>query len=675
MSKKRSIAPPGLGIIELDVIAFNVERDIYYNELWWEADPNSPLLGGDLTGATSPVYARFDEWRITSSAGATTVNARATILKNENGSPITIVSWQVDDGMGALPGPPSGPVLVADFWANYTSGDFPLAVDFIDSSSPDPTSWFWNFGDGNVSMDQYPPTHTYTEPGVYTVTLTVNNASGSSDDEVKTGYITVTQHMHVASISVGRAAQGGGKWSGTADVIVVNHLDPEQELAGATVTGFFNEPNTDPQSKTTNGSGVATFSSDAVRPAPANWCFTVTFISLAGSLYDDPPTRVCEGADITAPAAPIGLSAVAGDGLVILDWVDSSEPDLASYNVRRSEVFGGPYTQINISGVIGSYYTDETAINGTPYFYVVTAVDTSANESVVSVESPAATPVSMPPVLPTGLIAVAGDGSVILDWADNSEPDLASYNVWRSLLSDGPYDSLASGVLASEFVDYSVSNGTEYFYVVTAVDVSPDESGYSDEAWATPQDMPPAAPANLIATAGDGSVRLDWDANTEFDLADYNVYRSTTPGAGPPDTPVASGVTAITYVDGTVTNGTTYYYVLTAVDTARNESASSAEASATPQAPAQPLAIETPSLPDGTKGTLYSFTLAATGGTAPYLWSEVGKWPTGLSLDPATGVISGKPKKTGPVTFDVEVTDSSGPVQSVIKTFSITILP
>ncbi|MEZ5359993.1 MAG: PKD domain-containing protein [Candidatus Zixiibacteriota bacterium] len=77
----------------------------------------------------------------------------------------------------------------AAFSGTPTSGDYPLAVAFTNSSTG-ATSYSWNFGDGGTST-QTNPSHTYTAAGTYTVTLTATNACGS-DDEVKTGYITVT---------------------------------------------------------------------------------------------------------------------------------------------------------------------------------------------------------------------------------------------------------------------------------------------------------------------------------------------------------------------------------------------------------------------------------------------------------------------------------------------------
>ncbi len=83
----------------------------------------------------------------------------------------------------------AGSPPVASFTGTPTSGTAPLDVSFTDSSSGSPTSWLWNFGDGNTSTAQN-PAHTYTAEGVFTVTMTATNAFGS-DTQVRTDYITV----------------------------------------------------------------------------------------------------------------------------------------------------------------------------------------------------------------------------------------------------------------------------------------------------------------------------------------------------------------------------------------------------------------------------------------------------------------------------------------------------
>jgi PKD repeat protein len=76
------------------------------------------------------------------------------------------------------------PVPAAAFIYTPVTGTVPLQVNFSDQSQYGPTSWLWNFGDGETSTLQN-PSHNYTEPNLYTVTLTVSNIYGSD-------YITKT---------------------------------------------------------------------------------------------------------------------------------------------------------------------------------------------------------------------------------------------------------------------------------------------------------------------------------------------------------------------------------------------------------------------------------------------------------------------------------------------------
>lgn len=90
----------------------------------------------------------------------------------------------------------------------------------------------------------------------------------------------------------------------------------------------------------------------------------------------------------------------------------------------------------------------------------------------------------------------------------------------------------------------------------------------------------PAAPTGLTANANAVSVQLNWNPNTETDLASYTVLRATNPG-GPYEI-VARGLTSNAFTDKSANQPRTYYYVVQAVDRSLNTSASSAEASATP---------------------------------------------------------------------------------------------
>lgn len=97
------------------------------------------------------------------------------------------------------------PVAVSDFSATVTKGLWPLTTTFLDASQGSPTSWDWDFGDGDPHNNTQSPAHTYLAPGLYTVSLSTGNACGG-DVMIKTDYITVCDTMVVdfdASATVG----------------------------------------------------------------------------------------------------------------------------------------------------------------------------------------------------------------------------------------------------------------------------------------------------------------------------------------------------------------------------------------------------------------------------------------------------------------------------------------
>jgi hypothetical protein len=128
------------------------------------------------------------------------------------------------------------------------------------------------------------------------------------------------------------------------------------------------------------------------------------------------------------------------------------------------------------------------------------------------------TPDTTPPAVPTGFGALAGDATVSLDWSDNTEGDLAGYNIYRSTTPGSGYSKLNSSLLSSSnYTDNSVTNETAYYYVVTAVDTSSNESGHSSEKAVMPS---PGSSSLTIeeATPGfcsvDGAIENEWAGYT-----------------------------------------------------------------------------------------------------------------------------------------------------------------
>ncbi|NDI36498.1 kelch repeat-containing protein [Chengkuizengella sediminis] len=214
----------------------------------------------------------------------------------------------------------------------------------------------------------------------------------------------------------------------------------------------------------------------------------------------------------------------------------------------------------------GRIYFESQVIDGK--IFVFGGVD-SNNNLLNSVE--VYTPISIPN-MPINLIASSNDSQVSLTWNEVENTD--SYIVKRAFTSGGPYEIIAENVTETSYIDVTVENDVTYYYVVSSVNVD-IESENSIEAAATPK--LPTTSSNLILMAGDAEVNLTWSAVEN--ATNYIVKRSLT-SEGPYNV-IAENITETSYLDLTVENGVTYYYVILSVNNLE-EIGNSNEASATP---------------------------------------------------------------------------------------------
>ena len=160
--------------------------------------------------------------------------------------------------------------------------------------------------------------------------------------------------------------------------------------------------------------------------------------------------------------------------------------------------------------------------------YVATNSDTQPQEPIANIRgdfpfsnAPVASftftrtdvPVDSPPAAPTGLSATASSQQIALDWANSSESDLNGYNVYRSTSSGGSYSKINSSLLgSSSYTNSGLTNGTTYYYVVTAVDDAGHESVFSSQASATPSGgggpSGPAVPTTVSITPNNPTVEV-----------------------------------------------------------------------------------------------------------------------------------------------------------------------
>ncbi len=193
---------------------------------------------------------------------------------------------------------------------------------------------------------------------------------------------------------------------------------------------------------------------------------------------------------------------------------------------------------------------------------------------------------------PTNVRKEESETAIAINWEapkaniDGSTPvNLLGYNVYRATASQPEVSQKPINqdlIATTKYQDRSFKFGQRYTYLVRSVSLGsegkPVESLNSNSVEAAPVDVyPPSAPGQISPAASPGRISIFWPANPETDVAGYTIWRSTDPnlpkGSWTKLTPTLYPRT--TFTDENVEAGKTYYYYITATDTAGNVSAPS----------------------------------------------------------------------------------------------------
>lgn len=279
--------------------------------------------------------------------------------------------------------------------------------------------------------------------------------------------------------------------------------------------------------------------------------------------------------DYVAPAAPQNLMATAGDGQATIHWNPNIEADFYKYFIYRG-TSPNPTTVVDSTADINDTLKVYSGLsNYQVYYFRITAKDVNGNTGTYSNEVSVMPTDQTPPSVPASLVAIANDEYIDLTWSANSESDFAKYYVYGGITPNPSVKIDSIFIIGNSFRTITnLTNYTAYYYRVTAVDTSGNESGYSNEESVFPVDLnPPSTPENISVVTSDGSIELKWNSVPETDFHKYYIYRDVSPT---PTTIVDSidnaSDTLRTYSG--LTNGTLYHLKVVATDTNGNVSVS-----------------------------------------------------------------------------------------------------
>jgi large repetitive protein len=295
----------------------------------------------------------------------------------------------------------------------------------------------------------------------------------------------------------------------------------------------------------------------------------------------------------TAPGVPTGVTATPAAEQASVSWTDppANGSDITYYTTTATDVT----TPANGGETCPADSTDNPCTvtgltDGDSYTFTVTAtngIGTSTPSDPSSPVTPATTPGQ-----PTGVSATPGIGQATVNWsapASDGGSDINGYTVTAAdtttPANGGETCAWTSGPLSC--IVTGLTNGDGYTFTVTATNGAGTGSASDPSGPVTPQATAPDVPTGLSAVSSDGSVTLQWDT-PDSDGGDaimgYDVYMGINSGAE--SASPENGGTLITGTTDTISSlsdGTTYFFTVEAVNSIGNSAASN-EASGTPAA-------------------------------------------------------------------------------------------
>ncbi|MGW7200969.1 cellulose 1,4-beta-cellobiosidase [Streptomyces chryseus] len=340
--------------------------------------------------------------------------------------------------------------------------------------------------------------------------------------------------------------------------------------------------------------GTPAYGDTALDPAVTSYKYTVKALDTAGNASPYAAHVAVAVPDTTPPPPPTAPAVTAEDDQgVTLSWQSGSPADTTAYHLYRAPEDLDVETKVGTTA--GLTLQDTTGQAGQRFRYRVAAVDAAGNESARTpwVSGTRAVGPESVPTAPRALTGELTGGRLELTWAAGPYVPVTEYRVYRSATSPVPTGPDAQPYRVTRdpalSVDDVPADERDQFYAVVAVTRYGVASPASGSFKPVPQaHRPPAATRIYDVSGHDGMVWFVWD-HVESDedapaITGYRVYRATEPGVTKESATALPLTTDNEFRDTEVTNGTTYYYAVAAVDAAGGEAPLSPEVSATPEA-------------------------------------------------------------------------------------------
>jgi len=291
--------------------------------------------------------------------------------------------------------------------------------------------------------------------------------------------------------------------------------------------------------------------------------------------------------DRTPPSIVRDVNArVTRNDFIQVTWPLSVDPDVIGYNIYRAKSHTEEFKQLNDDpiDILNTVYLDTTVVGRNSYFYRISAIDASGNESEPSNAAMAIVERRPPPPTPHSLRAEfhEEDHTVELRWGvDSIPPELETFIVLRrraDVAEDRPFTQVQFEALRDTVLiddgdqDGLLREGATFQYAVVSSDYA---RTFSDTAFAKiqiPNITPPDPPRNVRVINDQGfRALLTWNATLSEDADHYLVYRKQT-GDEEFDLVDRLAVRERRLRDESVDVGKSYRYAVSAVDTSGNES-------------------------------------------------------------------------------------------------------